>query len=77
MIRELDEIVLADDLPEFGLEAGDLGTVVLIHEGGKGYEIEFMALDGETVTVTTLSSAQVREVRGNEIAHARGLIREA
>ena len=29
MIKELDTIVLTIDLPEFGLHAGDLGTVVL------------------------------------------------
>ena len=30
MIKELDTIVLTIDLPEFGLHAGDLGTVVLL-----------------------------------------------
>ena len=50
MIRELDTIVLACDLPEDRLKAGDVGTVVLVHPGG-GYEVEFMALDGETLAV--------------------------
>ena len=36
MIKELDTIVLTLDLPEFGLHAGDLGTVVLVHKHG-GY----------------------------------------
>ena len=73
MIRELDRVVLERDLPEFGLKRGDLGTVVLVHGGGAGYEVEFMTLDGETVAVTTLDKSDVREVNGGEIAHARGL----
>lgn len=73
MIRELDQVVLDRDLPEFGLKRGDLGTVVLVHNAGAGYEVEFMALDGETLAVTTLEHGDVREVNGREIAHARGL----
>ena len=34
MIRELDTVVLTEDLPEHGLKLGDLGTVVLIHTAG-------------------------------------------
>ena len=73
MIRELDDVVLECDLPEHGLARGDVGTVVLVHEGGNGYEVEFTALDGETVAVLTLAKRQVRGIRGGEIAHARGL----
>jgi hypothetical protein len=50
-IKELDQVVLARDLPEYGLCAGDIGMVVLVHRGGKGYEVEFVALDGETIAV--------------------------
>jgi len=42
----LDTVVLAVDLPEYGLIQGDLGTVVLVH-GNRGYEVEFVTLDGE------------------------------
>jgi hypothetical protein len=71
MIKELDQIVLAADLPEAALQKGDVGTVVLIHEGGKGYEVEFMTLDGETVAVVTLLAEQVRSIAPREIANAR------
>ena len=70
MIRELDSIVLAVDVPEHGLKRGDVGTVVLAH-GANGYEVEFMTLDGETVAVVSLASGQVRPVGHREIAHAR------
>ncbi len=71
MIREMDSVVLTTDLSGYGLERGDIGTVVLVHRGGKGYEVEFVALDGETVAVTSVLASQVRPVIRREIAHAR------
>ena len=31
MINELKTVILTTDLPDHGLKAGDLGTVVLVH----------------------------------------------
>ena len=73
MSQELDSIVLTTDLPQYGLERCDIGTVVLIHQGGKGYEVEFMTLDGETVAVVSLLLSQVRPIGRGEIAHVRML----
>ncbi len=70
MIPELESVVLNVDLPEYGLRRGDIGTVVLVHDGGAGYEVEFMTLDGETIAVVSLTGAQVRPVGRREIAHA-------
>jgi hypothetical protein len=72
MIKELDTVVLTNDLPEHGLLRGDLGTVVLLHGGG-GYEVEFMTLDGETIGVASLRPDQVRPVGRREIAQARSV----
>jgi hypothetical protein len=71
MIQELDSVILATDLPEYGLEEGDIGTVVLVHGAHEGYEVEFLTLDGETVAVVSLFDRQVRPVGRGEIAHAR------
>ncbi|HEX8139334.1 MAG TPA: DUF4926 domain-containing protein [Pyrinomonadaceae bacterium] len=71
MIKELDQVVLTADLPEYGLQAGDIGTVVLVHQEGAGYEVEFIALDGETVAVVSLFAAQVRPIAPREIARVR------
>ncbi|CAG0953286.1 hypothetical protein ANRL3_00385 [Anaerolineae bacterium] len=73
MIQELAGVVLTDDLPAYGLKRGDIGTVVLIHRGGAGYEVEFVALDGETIAVVTVLASQVRTIGHREIAHARVL----
>ena len=74
MIEELASVVLTTDIPERGLQAGDIGTVVLTYQEGKGYTVEFMTLGGDTVAVVTLSAEQIRPIRTNEIAHARELI---
>jgi hypothetical protein len=71
MIEEFERIVLLTDIPEHGLKRGDVGTVVMVHGGGEAYEVEFMALDGDTVAVTTLGSGQRRRVHPGEIASAR------
>ena len=73
MFQELDRVVLAEDLPEHGLQAGDVGTVVLVHEGGAGYEVEFVALDGETLAVVSLYARQVRSAAAREVPHARAV----
>ena len=73
MIKELDRVVLTVDLPEHGLVTGDIGTVVLIHRGGIGFEVEFLTLDGKTLAVTSLPVSQVRSISSKEIAHARTL----
>ena len=72
MLAELDSVVLAVDLPEHGLSEGDLGTVVLVHRN-RGYEVEFVTLDGETLAVVSLSADQVRPNGHHEIAHARAV----
>lgn len=73
MIEELNTVVLTTDLLQHDLRAGDLGTVVMVHQGGKGYTVEFMTLSGETIAVVTLAAEQVRPTRTNDIAHVREL----
>ncbi len=71
MIKELDPVVLTRPLPDTGLRAGDVGWVVMVHRDGAGYEVEFVTLAGETVSVETVPAPAVRPVREKEIAHAR------
>jgi hypothetical protein len=70
-MKELDLVVLTRDLPGENLRAGDIGTVVLVHQGGTGYEVEFSTLGGQTLAVVTLAADDVRPVGNREIAHAR------
>ena len=73
MIKELESVVLIADLPEHSLTSGDIGAVVLVHEGGRGYTVEFMTLAGSTVAVVTLLAHQLRPIARDEIAHARSV----
>lgn len=73
MINEHDRIVLTKALPDEGLEAGDVGTVVHVYKDGEAYEVEFLTLDGRTAAVATVESSQVRPVTGREITHVREL----
>jgi hypothetical protein len=70
MLRELETVVLTCDLPEHGLERGDVGTIVLVHSG-RGYEVEFLTLTGEPIAVVSLRPEQIRPVSSREITHAR------
>lgn len=61
------------DLPYYGLKAGDVGVVVMIHGDNEGYELEIFSLDGKTIDVVTVEANQVRPVEQHEIMHARTL----
>ena len=74
MINEHDCVVLLQDLPEERLQAGDVGTVVHVHRGGEGYEVEFITLTGQTVAVATVLAGQVRPVSRRDLTHVRELV---
>lgn len=73
MIKGHDRVVLVQGLPDHGLEEGDVGTVVFVHAGGIGYEVEFVTLDGSSSSVIEVTAGQVRSVGSHEIPHARSL----
>jgi hypothetical protein len=73
MIKELEAIVLSRDLPEYGLNRGDIGAVVHCYAEGKAYEVEFVTGEGQTIAVVTLEAKDVRPMHANEILHVRGL----
>ena len=58
--RELDVVALAVDLPEFGLHKDDLGTLVYVYAEDQEFEVEFVADNGDTIALTTLTSDQIR-----------------
>ena len=54
MIKEHDRVVLKKEVPEQGLKTGDVGTVIHVHKKDKAFEVEFVALDGETLAHTRI-----------------------
>ena len=73
MIQEHDIVVLTENLPADGLEAGDVGTVIHVHSDKAGYEVEFMTLAGQTIAVTTVMPEQLRPVTRRDVTHVREL----
>ena len=73
MLEEHSQVVLTQDLPALGLEAGDVGVIVHVHKQGDAYEVEFLTLDGETIGGETVESTKLRPVGPHEIPHVRQL----
>jgi hypothetical protein len=81
MIAEHDRAVLTRDVPEEGLVAGDVGTVVHLHTSPgaaapTGYMLEFFTLDGETLAIVSVEADAVRPVSEREVSHARAIAAE-
>jgi hypothetical protein len=70
-MNEHDTIVLTRPLPEHGLQAGNVGVIVHVYAGEKGFEVEFVAGSGSTVAVVTLAPDDIRTVATSEILHVR------
>jgi hypothetical protein len=73
MIRELDTVVLTNDIAEHGLKSGDVGAVVHCYADGEAWEVEFVTAEGTPVAVLTLGATDVRPMGSREILHAREL----
>lgn len=71
MMQELERVALTQDIPEHGLKIGDVGMIVHIYSDHKGYEVEFVTLNGELVALVSLYPAQIRSLELDEIANAR------
>ena len=57
------DIILLRDLPEEGLYAGDIGTIVEQHNViglETGYSVEFFDMFGNTVAIVTLPVSSLR-----------------
>lgn len=73
MIRELDMVVLTRDIAEHGLKTGDVGAVVHSYADQEAFEVEFVAAEGKTIAVLTLTGTDVRPIHSGEILHVREL----
>ncbi len=60
MIREFDQVALIVDLPQYGLEMGDVGTVVDITPNARQITLEFFNFEGYTIAVIPVSPEQVQ-----------------
>ena len=71
MLKEHDRVVLKKDLPADNLRAGDVGVIVHLHREARVFEVEFLALDGNSIAVATVEASQLRAVTAHDVSHAR------
>lgn len=75
-VKELETVVLDRDLPEYGLRKGDLGAVVQVYSP-EDLEVEFVTASGRTQALVSLCTADVRQVRDEDLLSIRSLERGA
>lgn len=69
---ELDTVVLDRDLPEHGLQRGDLGAVVKVY-GSKALGVEFVGASGRTQALLTLTPSDLRPALDQDLIMVRSL----
>ena len=74
--RLFDEVVLTKDVPEKGLQKGDVVTIVEHHavpDGEDGYSLELFNALGDTIAVITLPESAIAPLSENEVFSVRAL----
>lgn len=68
--KELDTVVLTEDVAEYALKAGDLGAVVLVSPT-RTLQVEFVRASGLTQALVSLPETAVRPVRDEDLIAVR------
>ena len=69
-LRNLEVVVLNEDLPSHALKRGDLGTIVEVY-APDAVEVEFVTASGRTQALVTLPPSKVREVSDDDLVAVR------
>ncbi|MGB8700717.1 MAG: DUF4926 domain-containing protein [Thermosynechococcaceae cyanobacterium] len=59
-LQELDIVTLRHDLPEHHLKQGTRGAVVHCYADGQAFEVEFVADNGDTLALVTLTPLDIQ-----------------
>ena len=68
--KVLDTVVLARDLPEHGLRAGDLGAIVEVHPSDE-FDVEFVTASGRTSALVTIKLSDLRAIADSDLVAVR------
>ncbi len=71
MISELDTVVLSHNIEKYGLQQGDIGSVVHCYQNGQAFEVEFVTAEGKTIALLTLTMVDIRPIGKREILRVR------
>lgn len=72
-IGELGRVALTQDVPEAGLKANDVGTVVHVYRERAAYEVEFVSFSGDSLGVSTIEADGIRKLGEDELPSTRSL----
>lgn len=70
------EIVLLEDVTEYGLKKGDVATIVEHHpvrDGEDGYSLEVFNALGDTIAVITVAESTIAPLSADEVFTVRSL----
>lgn len=68
----LETVALTRDVPEFGLQRGDLGVVVELLSAD-AFEVEFVLPSGKTRALLSLSASDLRPLLDSDVIAVRSL----
>jgi len=74
-----EDVVLAKDISEKGLQKGDVATVVDYHplvNAEDGYSLEIFNALGDTLTVITVAESAIAPLTANEVFSVRPLAQQ-
>ncbi len=63
MLKELDVVILTNDLPEHDLKKGSQGAIVHCYEDEQAFEVEFLSETGEFIALLTLDRNHIQPER--------------
>lgn len=69
-MRMLETVVLLRAIPDHGLRAGDIGTIVEVYSPSD-VEVEFVAPTGRTRALLTLDTKWLRSARETDVMTVR------
>jgi hypothetical protein len=61
--QEHEPVAVNRPLPQLGLEAGSVGVIVHVHDGGRVYLVEFMGSDGQNIGLEELSARDLAQAK--------------
>lgn len=73
MLKKFERVYLTKDLPKTDYIKGDVGVIAHVYENAEGFEIEFFAADGSTLSVETVMPDQIKSCSGvKEVLNIHG-----
>jgi hypothetical protein len=68
----METVVATIDIPDEGVLAGDVGTIVDVYtQGATAYEVEFTTAEGTSRAMVTLAPAHIRRLTPTDVLTTR------